>query len=71
MLLLHLLIFLSKGIRKRASSSECKIDQANFKDFMSFLPSILWTKSALIQKPTAQIPKALQQRGIAEKTKII
>ena len=70
-LLLHPLISPSKGVWTRALSSGCKIDRANFTDCMPFLPPISWRKSALAQKPLAQIPKALQQQEIAEKTKMI
>ena len=36
---------------------------------MSSLPSDLMRKSALIQKPSGQIPKAFNQHGLAEKGK--
>ena len=42
-----------------ALNSACKTDRADFTDWMSFLPSISWSKSALIQK-----------HGNAEKTMI-
>ena len=33
------LLFASRGVRLRALSSECKIDQVDFADWMSFLQS--------------------------------
>ena len=51
------------------TSQNRKIDQADFTDWMSFLTSnLIWKESVLIQKPSAQIPKAFQQHGLLMKT---
>ena len=48
-----------------ALSSEYKIDQADFIDWMSNL------MDEVRPKPSAQIPKAFHQHGIAKKRKTI
>ena len=55
----------------RVVLSECKIDQADFTYWMSFLPSDLMKE--IIPNPGAQSAmfKVFHQHGIAEKTKII
>ena len=63
------IIQLKRG-RTQALSSTYKTDQAAFTDWMSFLPSNLIRKSALIQKSFMQLPKAFHQHGKAEKTTI-
>ena len=68
--ILHPLLFPSGGGRKWALSSEYKIDQVNFTDWMSFLTSNKKWKATLIQKLSPQIPKAFLQHGGAEKAKI-
>ena len=62
---LHPLLLSSRGLRTLALSCECKIDQANFGCPSYHQTS--WRKSALIQNPSAQIPKAFNQYGIAGK----
>ena len=60
------------GCRTRVLSSEFKTEQAKFTEWLC--PSYhltTWRKSVRIQKPSAQIPKAFYQHGIAEKTKVI
>ena len=48
-------------------SSKYNIEQVDITDWMSFHLTSL-RKSALIQKSSTQMPEALNQHGIAEKT---
>ena len=57
------------SFRTWALSSGCKIDQADFTDCMSFLPSKF--KPYLIQQFSAQLPKTFHQRGAAGKMVMI
>lgn len=67
---LHHFLFPSRGRRARGLSYNYKLNQATFTDWMCFLHLTSWKKSALIQKSSAQIPKTLNQHGIAQKTKM-
>ena len=51
-------------------NSKYNIERIDFTDWMSFQPTNLIEEISLIQKHSAQIAKALNQHGIAEKTKL-
>ena len=53
-----------------ALSSACKTDQTDFIDRMSFLPSNLIEEISTDTEPLAQIPKAFNQYGKAEKNNL-
>ena len=61
---LGLLLFPSRGGRVLNVSFESKIGQADFTDWMSFLPSNPMEEIALIQNPLTQIPKTFYQYKI-------
>lgn len=60
MFVLHHLLFPFRGGKTRALNSECKADQDNFTDWMSFLPS------NLVEEITPN-PKALSKSTLSEK----
>ena len=58
-------------VRAQTLSSECKLTRFVLQTgWLSYHPTS-WRKSVLIQYPSAQIPKAFNQRGIADKTKYL
>ena len=50
-------------------SSKYNIEQVDFTDWMSLNHLTSLRKSTLIQKPSTQIPEALNQHGIVNKAK--
>ena len=63
----HPFIFDYGGGGTKDACSEYKIYLVDFEDWMPFESFILYKRSALIRKPSLEIPKAIHQHGIAEK----
>ena len=66
---LHPLLFPSRGRRTGALYSKCKTNQVTFRVGYLYYCLISWRKSALIQKPSVELPKTFHQQGIVTKTK--
>ena len=68
---LHHTLFSSRENRTWALNSQCKIDLADFANwFFSYHLTLQW-KLALIQKSSAQLPKAFHQHGKTKQPKKI
>ena len=62
------LLFTTRGGGTGVLSYERKIDETDFTDWKSYLPSNLMEKVSANPEASAQIPKVFHQHGIVENT---
>ena len=62
------LLFTTRGGRTGVLNSECKIDESDFTDWKSYLPSNLMEKISPNPEASTQILEVFHQHGIVENT---